>query len=234
MSGPTLAGSNGGRKEISGAEDLPSLYIASPSRSEYYHRLFGASLRNLFVPFPDNHYEPCQARNIPDTRNSAVSNAIRGKFDLHMQVDEDQTFEWDFFLKLYGGIKEYGENTIVTGWSICKSGTFERKPSVYRTEGNSVVSVPEVELQTSPEYIEVDSFGSCGFLAPTSVFDRIKAPWFTDINLISEDKRVDELYVGTEFAVGQDIHLASRLKQAGVKVVCATKARMGHLYTGVI
>jgi len=208
--------------------------MASPSRAEYYHRLFGASLRNLFVPFPDHYYEPVQGRNIPDARNAAVRNALHGKFDLHMQIDEDQTFEWDFFLKLYGGIKEYGENTIVTGWSICKSGIFEGKPSVYRSERDRVVSVPQVELQTSPEYIEVDSFGSAGFLAPTSVFERIGAPWFTDINLILEDRRVDGLYVGTEFAVGQDIHTTSRLRKAGVNIVCATKARMGHMYTGVV
>jgi hypothetical protein len=188
----------------------------------------------MFIPFPDNHYEPVQGRNIPDARNAAVNNALHGVFDLHMQVDEDQTFEWDFFLKLYGGIKEYGEDTIVTGWSICKTGTFQGKPSVYRSERDKVVSVPEVELQTSPDFIEVDSFGSCGFLAPTSVFEKIGDPWFADINIILEDKQVDGLYVGTEFAVGQDIAFASRLKKAGIKIVCATKARMGHLYTGVV
>jgi hypothetical protein len=183
----------------------------------------------MFIPFPDHLFEPVQGRNIPDTRNSAVYSAIHGGFDYHMQIDEDQRFNWDFFLKLYGGIQEYGQDTIVTGWSKCKSGPFAGKPNIYRCTDDGVDALTETELQTSPEYIEVDSFGTSGFLAPTSIFKKFEDPWFADINIIHDDKRIAGLYAGTQFAVGQDLFLARRLIEAGVKIVCATKARMPHM-----
>jgi hypothetical protein len=189
----------------------------------------------MFVPFPDNLKEPVMGRNIPDTRNLAVANAIENNFDYTMQIDADQCFAEDFFLKLWGGIKKYGENTIVTGWAKCKSGQFGGQPCVFRNgDDGEMYAVSEVELQTSDDYIEIDSFGTCGFLAPTSIFRKLKPPWFTDLNVIYPDQRIHGAYVGTKFEVGQDVFFTSRLREAGVKVVCATKARMPHEVVKVI
>ena len=236
--GQTSTGSSSDKERTqkqSGAKEMPSLLICSPSRAEYVSRGFTHSLRNMFVPFPDNHYDPVQGRHIADARNAAVYAAITNDFTLHMQVDEDQRFPWDFFLNLYEGIKQYGENTIVTGWAICKSGIFGGKPCVFRKDGGEVVAISEAELQASPEYIEIDSFGTCGFMAPTSVFKQLEPPWFADVNILHPPRDGDNgLHVGTSFVVGQDVFMSNRLREAGTKIICSTKSRMPHEFMSVL
>lgn len=184
----------------------------------------------MFVPFPDHMWEPVGARFIPDARNAIVHSAMEGGFDLVMQVDADQWFPWNFFLELYEGIKEHGEDTIVTGWSICKSGIFANKPSVfgYDDERGGVYAISEAQIQTSERYFPVHSFGTAGFLAPTSVFRKIDSPWFADLNTLHDDKRIHGAFVATTFTVGQDILFTARAREAGIKVLCARDARMPH------
>lgn len=214
---------------------MPSVYICSPSRSDFVSRGFTTSLRNMFIPFPDHHYEPVQGRNIPDARNAGIFTALENGFDYIMQVDEDQRFPWDFFIELYGGIKEYGKDAIVTGWSICKSGLFGGQPSVFRKGDDGVYALTEAELQASEKYIEVDAFGSCGWLAHRSLFEGLQPPWFADIHLIHPSEiGPDGLYEGSIFSVGQDIYLANRVKQNGGRVVCATNSRMPHEYIATL
>ena len=222
-----LSGCTDEKREKFKDPEMPSVYIATPHPYPFISRGFCISLRNLFIPFPDHHFETVQGRNIPDARNVAIYNAMANGFDYIMMIDADQYFPWDFFIELYGGIKEYGPDTIVTGWSVCKTGLFAGKTSVYTQNEHSVDAIPSVELQTSERYREVDAFGTAGFLAPTKVFEKVEPPYFTDINIICGDKRPDGTYP-TEFAMGQDIYSTDRFRQAGVKIVCATDMRMPH------
>jgi len=174
------------------------------------------------------------SRFIPDGRNSLVWTAIQNGFDYIVQIDADQKFKPDFFLNLWKGIKEHGDDTIVTGWSRCKSGKFGKKPSVFRREGHDIVSITESELENRHGYIEVDSFGTCGFIASIKFLKKLKPPWFADINVICEEERIDELYVASEFAVGQDIAFAGRVREAGGTIICSTDAYMPHETVGFV
>lgn len=188
---------------------------------------YANSLRNMFVPFP-HRYEQIKARFLADARNALVQHAIDAGFDYVLQIDADQWFPPEFFVTLWEGIKRYGDDAVVTGWSICKAGKYAKQPSVYRVADGDIVAITTAELRHREEYIEVDAFGTCGFLASTKLLRKLRSPWFADINLIRDDLRVDGLLVATEFAMGQDLSFATRIKEVGGRLICATKMRMPH------
>jgi hypothetical protein len=181
----------------------------------------------MFVPFP-HVFEVGSARHIPDARNALIQTARYNGVDYIMQIDADQQFPPDFFLKLWGGIKEYGDESIITGWAICKSGMYGGQPSVIRFGKHESVPFTTQELCSEEGYQEVDAFGSCGFLAATSVFDKIDPPWFADVNIIHPGWKVGEFHIGTEHTLGQDISFGSRAKEAGIKMYVCNEMRMPH------
>lgn len=208
-------------------EGLPKIFIGTPWSVPYISSGFCTSLRNMFVPFP-HVYEQIRSRFLADARNAIVDQAIKANFDYVMQIDADQHFPPNFFLRLWEGIKEHGDDAVITGWSICKAGKFGGQSSVYRIRDTDIVAVPVTELQHRREYLEVDAFGTCGFLASTKLFAKFNPPWFADINLIRDDLRMDELHVATEFVMGQDLSFAVRAREVGGRIYCATDMRMPH------
>jgi len=145
-----------------------------------------------------------------------------------MQIDADQHFDPDFFIKLWEGIQEHGDDTIITGWATCKTGKFANEPSIFRVEDHDIVSVSKEELEASPTYIDADSYGSCGFLMSTKLLEKIHPPWWADVNLIREDIKVHGAFVGTEFTLGQDVVFGARVKEAGGSIKVRTDAFMPH------
>lgn len=217
-------------RETMGEENLPSLYIGTPHPFPYISTGFCHSLRNLFLPFPDHKWEPVSARFIPDARNAIVEAAVRNEFDLLMMIDADQYFGWDFFLELWEGLQQHGPDAIVTGWSICKTGMFANRPSLFKfgQADGGVDAFTEAEIQTAGRYFEVDGFGSCGLLGYTSTFRKLKPPVYADLNLINDEPPVDGMFAATTFTVGQDVLTSARFRAAGVKLIAARDARMPH------
>lgn len=187
----------------------------------------------MFVPFP-HVYEISRARFLADARNAIIDQAIKGNFDYVMQIDADQYFPPEFFLKLWEVVKAYGDDAIATGWSICKGGKFAGESSVYRVGTDDIVSVPITELEHTREPFEIDAFGTCGFLASTSFFKKLNPPWFADINIIRDDLRMDEFHIATEFAMGQDLSFGVRAKEVGGKLIVVPGMRMPHEDTRTI
>ena len=206
---------------------LPKVYIGTPWPIPYISAGFCKSLRNMFVPFP-HVFETMSSRFLADSRNAIIDQAIKGGFDYVMQLDADQQFKPDFFLRLWEVIKTHGEDAIATGWAICKGGKFANESSVYRVGTDDIVSVPVTELEHRTEPFEVDAFGTCGFLASTSFFKKLNPPWFADINIIRDDLRMDEFHIATEFAMGQDLTFGIRAKEAGAKLIVVPQMRMPH------
>lgn len=210
-----------------GLAGLPKIYIGTPWPIPYISTGFCHSLRNMLVPFP-YVFECVKSRFLADARNAIVEQAIVRNFDYVMQIDADQQFPPDFFIRLWRGIQEYGDNAVLTGWSICKAGRYEGQPSVYRVRDADVHAISIAELSRRRGFIEVDAFGSCGFLASTAFFRKMRQPWFADINLIRDDLRMDEFHVATEFVMGQDLSFAVRAKEAGGRIICVPEMRMPH------
>lgn len=213
-------------KEID-LDALPKVYIGTPWPIPYISSGFTQSLRNMFVPFP-HMFEMVRSRFLADARNAIIDQAIKGKFDYVMQIDADQYFPPEFFLRLWEVVKAYGDDAIATGWSVCKAGKFGGQSSVYRVGTDDIVSVPITELEHTREPFEVDAFGTCGFLASTSFFKKLNPPWFADINIIRDDLRMDEFHIATEFAMGQDLSFGVRAKEVGGKLIVVPGMRMPH------
>ena len=54
-----------------------------------------------------------------------------------------------------------------------------------------------------------------------------------DINLIRDGGEVAGAFKATRFVMGQDIVFANRAREAGIKLICATRAYMPHEEMGV-
>ena len=210
-----------------GMDDLPKVFISTPWNFPYISAAFATSLRNMFVPIP-HIYDPMQGRYVADARNAIIYNALESQFDLVMMIDGDNYPSTNFFIDLWKLIKPCPDNTIATGWSVIKSGRMEGRSSIFKWRNGDfdALTIEETSLQTSP--FEAEGFGSCGFLCSTEIFRKLQHPWFADINIIHEERKLDEFYMATEFAMGQDLCFSIKARQAGIKIICDPRLRMPH------
>lgn len=155
-----------------------------------------------------------------DARNSLARQAIVENYDRVLWLDSDMEFSPDLYEKLSADLDEGRD--IVSAFYVTRKGKI--KPVIFdkcgyerlKKESNEIMPYAHTYYDYPQDSIfEIEACGFGGVLMNTSVL-----------------KKVEETY-GLPFApilgFGEDISFCMRAREAGFKVWCDSRVKMGHI-----
>lgn len=218
------------RSYLDEMDKWPKILIGTPWGFHVISTDFCENLRNMYVPFPLTHFRTfASGRSIADARNSIIQAALDADYDYVMEIDADQYARPELFLELWRIIKSSdSDNLIASAWARLKTPEWHGRPCVFQFADGTLIPITEEVIGSRKEPFEADAVGTCGFLASTSLFRRMRPPWHRDVNLICEADRLGELYVPTEFVLGQDLGFSFAVREAGARILIHPGMMLEH------
>lgn len=147
---------------------------------------------------------------VDDMRNSLAEDAIKGGYDAILWLDSDMTFPPMTLIRLVSHLKKNPELEAASGLYTYKTPPF--LPHVYPQLHKGKFKVAVVHPIEQPFFIDGAGFGC--LLMKTSVFKRVKKPYFTF--RLKEGKIVK----------GEDLGFC---REAKMKMLLDPQIRCGHL-----
>ena len=149
------------------------------------------------------------------SRNKAACKAIDLNYDYILFIDSDQIVPVDVLHKLLSC-----NSDISTGWSMMAINDERTNISIYNAPDMHYDFMLRKDV---PEgIIDVDAIGFSCILIKTSVFEKLKYPYFVYVEYSNRT------------ILSEDLYFCNMAKQAGFKILCDTSLNIGHIKTVII
>jgi hypothetical protein len=174
---------------------------------------------NFFVknqPFLVGEHDVSKYKRIAEARTELVEMALAAKMDYVWFVDDDMELPLDSVSRLFAHDKDY-----VTGVGFMKK--FPYFPTIFtsKTFRNKVTNVIRHIYLHYFDYpknlFEIEGSGLYNALIKTSVFEKIRKPWFSTPE------------ADTASHIGEDVSFCRRLWESGIKMYCDPTIQSGHV-----
>lgn len=162
---------------------------------------------------------PFEGYTIAENRNYLAAQALNAGSDYLLMIDDDMTFPYDTAEKLLDGGKD------IIGVAYHSRGSIDKVKIV----PNGIMAIAEVdkgkyinlEKETDPQYKDVFECYATGtgiILIKTEVFRKVPQPWFEFT-----------YYENGKCKEGEDWNFCFKAKDAGYKIWCDPKIKVGHI-----
>ncbi len=177
---------------------MSSVVISLPSGEHWYSDFAMSLIGILGYPAPGHQImiDKLEGGSISLARNLLAQNAIKAKADYMLFLDTDMLFPRDTLARLLSHGKE------VVG---C---VYRKRKAPYTQNG-----IPEIDFSCEQSALrEMETLPGGCLLIKTSVFDKLKFPYFAE-----------HYHGGHDILTPEDYYFSLRAREAGFQVWCDTK-----------
>lgn len=167
-------------------------------------------------PFLVGEHDVSKYKRIAEARTILVETAIREKMDYIWFVDDDMELPINSFSRLYFQDKDW-----ISGLGFMKKPPYFPtifNSKTFRNKETGLINQRYLHIFDYPETtFEIEGSGLYNCLIKTSVFEKIRKPWFSTPEC------------DTASHIGEDVSLSRRLWEAGIKMYCDPNVKSGHV-----
>lgn len=191
---------------INNRQTMPKYFVKSLMELYIYTKKYLPNIDLKFVT----------ANAVNHMRNLSVEMAIEGNFDYLISLDDDHTYEKEFIVKFFKEDKD-----IITGCTNQK--TYPYFPTQYYKIQKEMKDFKNLCYYTGKDELKlIESSGPVGMLIKTSVFKKMKWPYYA-IDWNDKGK-----------VIGGDVNFCKTVKKLGIPIYCDVSTCFPHEMHGFI